>query len=115
MLAHQLRALGVDAKMVIDGAQAVAALRRQPFDAVLMDCQMPNLDGFEATRLIRSAERETGRRTPIIAMTANAFKEDREACLAAGMDDYLAKPVRMEALRATLERWLLASKEIAGR
>jgi PAS domain S-box-containing protein len=109
VLGHQLRALGVDAKMVGDGAQAVAALREGSFDAVLMDCQMPNLDGFEATRRIREEERAKTRHTPIIAMTANAFKEDREACLAAGMDDYLAKPIRMDGLRAILERWLIAS------
>jgi len=106
LLGHQLRALGVAAKLVSDGAEAVAAVRQERFSAVLMDCQMPNLDGFEATRLIREEEQRSGRHTPIIAMTANAFKEDREACLAAGMDDYLAKPVRMETLRAMLERWL---------
>ena len=113
LLGHQLRALGIDAKLVSDGA--VAALRQERFGAVLMDCQMPNLDGFEATRLIRGEEQTSRRHTPIIAMTANAFKEDREACLAAGMDDYLAKPVRMEALRMMLERWLSAPRETAGR
>jgi PAS domain S-box-containing protein len=115
LLGHQLRALGIDAKLVSDGAEAVAALRQERFGAVLMDCQMPNLDGFEATRLIRGEEQTSRRHTPIIAMTANAFKEDREACLAAGMDDYLAKPVRMEALRMMLERWLSAPRETAGR
>jgi CheY-like chemotaxis protein len=64
---------------------------------------------------MREEEKASGRHTPIIAMTANAFKEDREACLAAGMDDYLAKPVRMEALRGMLDRWLSASTETAGR
>jgi len=111
LLGHQLRSFGIEAKLVSDGAQAVAALRQERFGAVLMDCQMPNLDGFEATRLIRAEERKTGGHTPIIAMTANAFKEDREACLAAGMDDYLAKPVRMEALRRMLEQWLSRSSE----
>src|SRR6202162_1739875 len=115
LLGHQLRALGIEAKLVSDGAEAVAALHRERFGAVLMDCQMPNLDGFEATRLIRDEERKSGRHTPIIVMTANAFKEDREACLAAGMDDYLAKPVRMETLRGMLERWLPQSSETAGR
>jgi CheY-like chemotaxis protein len=115
LLGHQLRALGIEAKMVSDGAEAVAVLRQEQFAAVLMDCQMPNLDGFEATRLMREEEKASGRHTPIIAMTANAFKEDREACLAAGMDDYLAKPVRMEALRGMLDRWLSASTETAGR
>jgi PAS domain S-box-containing protein len=106
LLGHQLQALGIAAKMVGDGAEAIAALRQERFDAVLMDCQMPNLDGFEATRLIRDEESRLGRHTPIIAMTANAFKEDREACLAAGMDDYLSKPLRMQTLRAALDRWL---------
>jgi CheY-like chemotaxis protein len=101
--------------MVSDGAEAVAALQRERFDAVLMDCQMPNLDGFEATRLIRDDERRTGRHTPIIAMTANAFKEDREACIAAGMDDYLSKPLRMETLRGVLERWCSVPTESADR
>jgi PAS domain S-box-containing protein len=111
LLGHQLQALGIAAKMVSDGAEAVAALRQGRFDAVLMDCQMPHLDGFEATRLIREEERQTGRHTPIIAMTANAFKEDREACLAAGMDDYVSKPLRMETLRAKLLRWLSVPAE----
>ncbi|MBV9438846.1 MAG: response regulator, partial [Candidatus Eremiobacteraeota bacterium] len=106
VLVHQFDALGVGLKIVSDGAQAVAEVRRDPYDLVLMDCQMPKVDGFEATRLIREDERVTGRHVPIVAMTANAFKEDRDACLAAGMDDYLAKPVRMETLRATLDRWL---------
>lgn len=114
LLGHQLRALGIQTEMVSDGAEAVAALRNERYGAILMDCQMPNVDGFEATRLIREQEEASGHRTPIIAMTANAFKEDRDACLAAGMDDYLAKPVRMEALRGTIERWLLESPEAAG-
>ena len=71
-----------------------------------MDCQMPEMDGYEATRLIRAAERDSGGRLPIVAMTANAMREDRERCLAAGMDDHLAKPVDIEVLRAMLARWL---------
>jgi CheY-like chemotaxis protein len=72
---------------------------------VFMDCQMPNLDGLDATKVIRSEERLTGRHLPITAMTANAFAEDRAACLAAGMDDYLSKPVKLADLRAKIERW----------
>jgi CheY-like chemotaxis protein len=71
---------------------------------VLMDCQMPGLDGFETTRQIR--KKLAGRPLPIIALTANAMTGDREACVAAGMDDFLSKPVRQEELRACLDRWL---------
>ena len=94
-----------------DGAQAVAAVQAKTFDLVLMDCQMPELDGYDATRAIR--EWETPRiaaglatRLPIVAMTANAMLGDREKCLAAGMDDYLAKPIKREVLLASLIRWL---------
>ena len=75
---------------------------------VFMDCQMPTVDGFEATKLIREDEHSTGRHVPIIAMTANAFKEDRDACIAAGMDDYLAKPVRLKNLKEMFRKWQLA-------
>jgi len=102
----QLRKLGYTAHAVANGREAVAAVSRQSYALILMDCQMPEMDGFEATRLIREAELTNGRRIPIIAMTANAMQGDREACLAAGMDDYVAKPVQLEQLRAVLERWL---------
>ncbi len=106
ILAQQLAHLDVSATIVGNGAEAVAALAREPFALVFMDCHMPELDGFAATRAIRDAERATGAHVPIIAMTANAFKEDREACLAIGMDDYLAKPVRLADLRDALSRWI---------
>ncbi|MEA3152099.1 MAG: hypothetical protein QOD56_3038, partial [Gammaproteobacteria bacterium] len=70
-----------------------------------MDCSMPELDGYEATVLLRQAETPSQRRTPIIALTANAMAEDRERCLACGMDDHLSKPVRMDDIRHALERW----------
>jgi two-component system, sensor histidine kinase len=102
-----LEELGASVELAQDGAAGVEAAHRRAPDLILMDCQMPLMDGFEATRLIRAAERRSGaRRLPIIAFTANALEEDRRRCLDAGMDDHMAKPVRMEALRATIERWL---------
>jgi signal transduction histidine kinase/ActR/RegA family two-component response regulator len=89
-----------------NGREAVSLACEERFDLVLMDCQMPAMDGLEATREIRRNERETGRYVPIIALTANAFETDRKACLASGMDDFLAKPVSAAELIATIERWL---------
>lgn len=95
-----------------NGHQALEQFARQvapPFAAVLMDMQMPEMDGIEATRAIRSLEEaQQRRRTPIVAMTANAMQGDRERCLAAGMDDYLSKPIRSQELYALLERLLAA-------
>jgi CheY-like chemotaxis protein len=90
--------------VVVNGRQAVAAVERQTFDVVLMDVQMPEMDGLEATRLIRQRESETGRRVPIVAMTASALKGDRERCLEAGMDEHIAKPIRTSELFAVLAR-----------
>jgi CheY-like chemotaxis protein len=91
------------------GREAVGAWERERFDLVLMDVQMPELDGLEATGVIRAREQGTGRRVPIVAMTAHALKGDRERCLEAGMDDYLAKPVQMAELLGVLERLRAAS------
>ncbi len=88
------------------GEQALELLQEQPFDLVLMDCQMPALDGYEATRRLRRREAGTGAHTPVVAMTANAMRGDRERCLAAGMDDYLAKPITGATLDQMLARWL---------
>jgi signal transduction histidine kinase/response regulator of citrate/malate metabolism len=105
-----LRNLGYPADIVADGSEVLAALRRRRYALVLMDAQMPVMDGFAATREIRQAQAAGDPDIPadlrIVAMTANAMSGDREACLAAGMDDYLAKPVRPEALRAMIERHL---------
>jgi len=105
-----LEALGCWVCAVGNGRQALDELERTPFDLVLMDCQMPEMDGFEATRAIR--ERETAvadadppKRLPIIALTAHAMAGDREECLAAGMDDYLSKPFSKQGMRSVLERW----------
>jgi len=88
-----------------DGLEAVEEFRRDQFDAVLMDLQMPQLGGFDATSAIRAIEGESGGRTPIIALTAHAMKGDRERCLQAGMDDYLPKPIRAQDLFAKIEHW----------
>ncbi len=89
-----------------NGREAIAALQSQPFDLVLMDVQMPEMDGLEATGLIRAGEKQTGARVPIVAMTAHALKGDRERCLAAGMDDYISKPIHAKQLYETLDRLL---------
>jgi CheY-like chemotaxis protein len=90
-----------------DGNEAVAKFREGQFDAVIMDIQMPGMDGYAATQAIRSFESETGkRRVPIIALTANAYAEDREKCLAAGCDDYLAKPAKKQAVLEKLRQHL---------
>jgi signal transduction histidine kinase/CheY-like chemotaxis protein len=92
--------------VAVDGREAVAAVEREPFDVVLMDVQMPELDGLEATALIRKAEQGTGRHIPIVALTAHAMREDRERCMNAGMDEYLAKPFKAGELFDTIERLL---------
>ncbi|RYZ69551.1 MAG: response regulator, partial [Proteobacteria bacterium] len=84
----------------------IDALIRTKFDLVLMDCQMPVVDGFEATQKIRELEKTTGLHIPIIALTANAFEEDRKRCLAVGMDAYLSKPLRREQLVVLLKQYL---------
>jgi two-component system sensor histidine kinase/response regulator len=105
-LAH-LRKLGISAQPVSNGVEALEALARGTYDLILMDCQMPEMDGFEATRRIREIEKETGGHIPIIALTANAFAEDRERCLAVGMDAYIAKPLRREQLITILKQFLV--------
>ena len=107
--ARMLEKLGYRVDVAANGEEAVDAVSRVPYDAVLMDCQMPVLDGYAATRAIR--ERHGDRRLPIIAMTANAMQGDRERCLEAGMDDYLAKPVQRAELEAKLRQWVVPSSD----
>ena len=106
---RMLEKLGYDVDVAGDGREALAALEQTTYAAVLMDCQMPELDGYDATREIRRRERDSDRHVPIIAMTAHSMPGDREKCLAAGMDDYISKPIRASALRETLERSLPAA------
>ncbi len=101
---HQLQRFGLQATCVDDGQQAVDALRHERYDLVFMDCQMPQLDGYDATAAIRRLP-HAGASTWIIAMTAHAAAGSRARCLAAGMDDYLAKPVSTQALREAMQRF----------
>nr|WP_255496750.1 ATP-binding protein [Aquitalea sp. LB_tupeE] len=106
--ASMLHKLGYTVDVVCDGNEALAAIAQRHYDAILMDCQMPGMDGYAATRVLRRQESEAaqGGHLPVIAMTANAMEGDRELCLAAGMDDYLAKPIEYARLKALLEHWL---------
>jgi two-component system, sensor histidine kinase len=110
----QLQKLNYTANAVADGLEVLRSLEQISYGIILMDCQMPEMDGYEATRAIRKREQSLEQSCPwkspvyIIAMTANAMQEDREKCLAAGMNDYLSKPVRITELQSALERWKLA-------
>ena len=106
MAAEMLKRLGCTVDVAGNGREAVEALRARPYDVVLMDCEMPVLNGYDATRQLRAGETD-GARVPVIAMTASALKGDRERCLEAGMDDFLPKPVRLQDLRETVARWLV--------
>ncbi|MBX9770029.1 MAG: response regulator, partial [Candidatus Obscuribacterales bacterium] len=101
-----LKELGYAAHAVGNGKEAVQAVSRTHYGLVLMDCQMPEMNGFEATNAIRKLDALTGRHTPIVALTAHAMSEDRDQCLSAGMDDYISKPVTSKKLGEILSRWL---------
>ena len=105
--ARALERCGCRVDVVADGAGALAALESRRYDLVLMDCQMPDVDGYEATTELRRREGDAGR-TPVIAMTAQAMDGDRRRCLAAGMDDYISKPMRSRELMELLTRWIPA-------
>jgi CheY-like chemotaxis protein len=102
---------GHSVMVVNNGKDAVSAIASQPFDVVLMDVEMPQMDGLEATSVIRTKEQQSGAHTPIIALTAHAMKGDRERCLEAGMDDYISKPIHAQQLLETLEAVLKTPTE----
>ena len=108
VIERMVQKLGYHVKLVANGREAIEALAASSYAAIFMDCQMPEMDGFEACRHIRQHMGQTNgaTRIPIVAITANAMKGDRERCLAAGMDDYVSKPFTQENLRVVLERWL---------
>lgn len=101
-----LERAGAQVQVADNGREALRRMDQQPFDLIFMDCQMPEMDGYEATGEIRAREsRGDRKRVRIIAMTANAMPDDRERCLAAGMDDYLSKPIRRAQVLEMLQRW----------
>ncbi|MNN20063.1 Autoinducer 2 sensor kinase/phosphatase LuxQ [compost metagenome] len=108
-----LRSLGFQVQLVSDGLQALQAVREQAYAAILMDCRLPGLDGYATTRQIRAAD-GPNRDAPIIALTANALQGDRETCLAAGMNDYLAKPFKRSDLSLALQRWIGSRPSTGG-
>src|SRR6202043_3106816 len=101
----QINLLGFAVDVVDGGREALDALARKHYPIVLMDCQMPAMDGYEATAEIRRRESQSHRHTPIIALTGNVIEGARERCLAAGMDDYLAKPFTLDQMKAILTAW----------
>jgi CheY-like chemotaxis protein len=106
-----LQRAGFNIDLVADGREALEAHKAQPYDLILMDCQMPTMDGFEASRQIRSLAH---RQPVIIAVTANALVGEREKCLDAGMDDYLSKPFQAEQLVAVVKKWMTARRSLSG-
>jgi len=100
-----LERMGCEVELAADGLEALRAHDRQAYDLILLDCQMPALDGYATAGRIREREAGQGRRTPLVALTASGLEDDRRRCLAAGMDDYLLKPIRVEALRELLNKW----------
>ncbi len=109
-----LKNLGFYFHAVRNGHEAIEAFQSGHYDVILMDCQMPGLDGFEATRAIRKLETNSGHRVPIVAVTANAMNEDRIECLDSGMDDHISKPLKKEALAKILDKWLNSAQKGTG-
>lgn len=102
---RMLEKLGCRVDVAANGLEALEASIQIPYALIFMDCHMPEMDGYKATSAIRRHESRTGSHIPIVAMTANAMQGDREQCLAAGMDDYVSKPVKSEDLLAILQKW----------
>ncbi len=102
-----LKKLGVSADVASNGLEVLEKISQKSYSLILMDCEMPKMNGFEATNQIRTGEQNNGQHTPIIAMTAHSSQEDRESCFNAGMDDYLSKPFKIEELQSILARWKL--------
>ncbi|GBC93892.1 Autoinducer 2 sensor kinase/phosphatase LuxQ [bacterium HR15] len=111
---RMLEGMGCQVDVATNGREAVEMTAKHAYDLVLMDCQMPEMDGYEATRLIREREKDTGQHQLIIALTAHAFSGEREQCLACGMDDYLEKPVLRDRLEAMLHKWFRAEQRAVG-
>jgi len=103
--------MGLRADAVANGHEVLDSIRSIPYDLILMDCQMPEMDGLEATRIIRSSESLELRNIPIVAMTANAIMGDRERCIESGMNDYISKPIAPAALFQVLKKWLVSSTQ----
>jgi CheY-like chemotaxis protein/nitrogen-specific signal transduction histidine kinase len=112
ILQSMLRGIGCTVDVAHNGTAACQAARSRRYDLIFMDCHMPDMDGFEATRRIREQELQSGRRTPIVALTAAASAADRHSCIAAGMDDFLSKPVELGQLSATLASWIARPDEV---
>ncbi|NNE97992.1 MAG: response regulator [Pyrinomonadaceae bacterium] len=111
VILSQIAKLGFKADLVENGKQAIAAIGKNQYAMILMDCQMPVLDGLQATQKIRELEKDTGRRIPIIAVTANAIEGDREQCIAVGMDDYISKPTKKNELNELISKYMHISAE----
>ncbi len=103
---NQLKKMGYKVEMVYSGEEALKALESKNYALILMDCQMPGMDGYEATKLIREREMTSGEHVPIIALTANAMVGDEEKCISVGMDDYLSKPVLFIKLEEKMNKWI---------
>ncbi len=106
LISYQLRHLGLTGEVAATGKEALAATRQGEYCLILMDVQMPEMDGFQATVEIRKSESKLGKHTPIVALTASAMEGDRERCLGAGMDDYLVKPVKLDRFKEVIEKWI---------